>query len=160
MADRQGHQEAMMNARTVFLVAMGVIGLHIADDSFFQPQPGTSAGDHLISGPVPLGAMALAVVAYLKGNEGIRGAVALIAGFCGLVAAAEAVYYTAEVGPSGDDFTGLLCVPAGVALIALGVHTLWSSRRRSGRVAVRVARRSLATVGGVFVLLLVLAPLG
>lgn len=34
----------------VLIIAAGVAALHVADDSFLQPQPGTSAGDHLVSG--------------------------------------------------------------------------------------------------------------
>jgi hypothetical protein len=30
-----------------------VIAVHILDDNFVQPQPGTSTGDHLVSGLVP-----------------------------------------------------------------------------------------------------------
>ena len=40
--------------RLIFLAAVGVIALHVVDDSFLQPQPGTSAADHLVSGLVPL----------------------------------------------------------------------------------------------------------
>jgi hypothetical protein len=36
--------------RILFVVALGAIALHVVDDSFVQPQPGTSAGDHLVSG--------------------------------------------------------------------------------------------------------------
>src|SRR3712207_8898024 len=52
-------------------------------------------------------------------------------GFCGLVASGEAGYYTTQVGPSGDDFTGLLCIPAGLTLLGIGIAALWRSRKRS-----------------------------
>ena len=42
------------NRSPLFMAAVGVIALHVIDDSFLQPQPGTSAGDHLVSGLVPL----------------------------------------------------------------------------------------------------------
>ena len=35
-------------------LGIGVLALHVIDDSFLQPQPGTSAGDHLAGGLVPL----------------------------------------------------------------------------------------------------------
>ena len=35
-------------------LAIGVVALHVVDDSFLQPNPGTSAGDHLAGGLVPL----------------------------------------------------------------------------------------------------------
>jgi uncharacterized protein len=127
--------------RRVFLVAVGVIALHVVDDSFLQPQPGTSAGDHLVSGLVPLAVLGLAAAVYARLRGGGRAAIALVLGVFGIVAGIEAVHYTTKVGPSGDDFTGLLSIPAGVALLGLGVVTLWTTRRRHGAVAVRVLRR-------------------
>ena len=46
---------------TTALAAFGVavIAVHIVDDNFVQPQPGTSARDHLVSGLVPLAVLAL-----------------------------------------------------------------------------------------------------
>jgi uncharacterized protein len=93
---------------------VGVIALHVADDSFLQPQPGTSAGDHLASGLVPLAVLGLAAWAYPRLRGGGRAAVALLLGVFGGVASVEAVHYTTQVGPSGDDFTGLLCIPAAI----------------------------------------------
>ena len=94
-----------MSGRNLFLVAVGVIALHVIDDSFLQPQPGTSAGDHLVSGLVPLAALALATAGYLRLPAGGRATVALVVGFFGIAAGVEAVHYTTHVGPSGDDFT-------------------------------------------------------
>ena len=45
---------------TLVRIAILVVGLHVVDDNFLQPQRGTSAGDHLVSGLVPLAALALA----------------------------------------------------------------------------------------------------
>ena len=49
------------------------------------------------------------------------------------------IHYTRAVGPSGDDYTGLLSIPAGLLLLGLGAVTLWSSRktRRPPLVALR-----------------------
>ena len=58
-------------------------------------------------------------------RAGARGTIALLAGFFGVLAGTEAVYYTRAVGPSGDDYTGLLSIPAGLVLLGLGA-------RRSG----------------------------
>ena len=110
----------------LFLLGTGVLALHIADDSFLQPQPGTSAGDHLAGGLVPIAALAAVVWAYPRLRAGARGALALCAGLFGLVVSLpEAGYYTLRVGPSGDDYTGLLAIPAALLLIGLGIATLW-----------------------------------
>jgi hypothetical protein len=113
-------------------VAVAVIALHVVDDSFLQPQPGTSAGDHLVSGLVPLAVLALAAALYPRAPGGARAALALLVGFGGIVAGIEAVYYTTKVGPSGDDFTGLLALAAGIFLLRLGAVTLWTTRRVDG----------------------------
>ena len=56
----------------LFLAAVAVIAVHVLDDSFIQPEPGTSAGDHLVSGLVPLAALAIAAVAYPRARPGVR----------------------------------------------------------------------------------------
>ena len=46
-------------------LAIGDVALHVVDDAFLQPNPGTSAGDHLASGLVPL-ALLVAAGACLR----------------------------------------------------------------------------------------------
>jgi uncharacterized protein len=138
-------------AHRLFSVLAGVIALHIADDNFFQPNPGTSAGDHLVGGLVPIGLLALAVVAYPRVRPGAGAAMAFLAGFLGVLVGTEAVHYTNEVGPSGDDYTGLLAIPAGLAMIGLGLVTLWQSRRRDDRPWWRYTRRVLLVAGAAVV---------
>jgi uncharacterized protein len=144
----------------LFLAMAGLVALHVADDSFIQPQPGTSAGDHLVSGLVPLAVLALAALAYPRLRGGGRAAIALAAGFFGIAGGIEALYYTREVGPSGDDFTGLLSIPAGVALIGLGCVTLWRTRRRHGSLPRRSLRRLAIGALGAIIFLFGLLPLG
>jgi uncharacterized membrane protein len=146
--------------RAVFLIAVGVIALHVVDDSFVQPQPGTSAGDHLVSGLVPLAVLALAAAVYPRLRGGARSTIALLLGVFGIAAGIEAFYYTRHVGPSGDDFTGLLCLPAGIALLAVGLVTLWTTRRRDGAVAVRLLRRAGIGVVALIVAMFVAFPIG
>ena len=75
----------------LFRIALAVIAVHVVDDSFVQPQPGTSPADHLVSGLAVLAALALAAWAYPRLRGGRRGALALLFGLFGLVAGAEAV---------------------------------------------------------------------
>jgi len=139
--------------------ALGVVALHIADDSFFQPQPGTSASDHLISGLVPIGVLGLAAWAYPKLRPGLRAILALLFGTFGIITGVEAVYYTTKGGPSGDDFTGLLALVAGIVLLGVGAVTLWRSRKTTGSRVWRYTRRVLLAVGGLAVVYLVVFPL-
>src|SRR5262245_9086472 len=139
----------------LFLAGIAVVALHVADDSFLQPQPGTSAADHLVSGLVPLALLGLAAWRYPRTRGGARAVVAVVAGLFGVAAGAEAVYYAQHGGPTGDDFTGLLSIPAGLLLVGVGVTTLWRTRRRDGHVAKRIGRRALLAMAA-----FVVAPLG
>jgi len=144
--------------RALVAGAIGVVGLHILDDSFVQPQPGTSAGDHIVSGLVPLLVLLSAAAIYARVRAGARAVVALLLGFFGVLVGVEAVYYTRAIGPSGDDYTGLLAVPAGLLLLGIGVVTLWTSRRRGDRLWWRYGRRSLYVVATAFAASAVLIP--
>ncbi len=145
--------------RRVFFVAVGVMALHVVDDSFVQPQPGTSAGDHLLSGLVPLGVLALAAVAYPRVRGGARAAIALVLGVFGIALGIEGAHYTLKASPTGDDFTSLLCLPAGVALLGLALVTLWRTRRRDGGLVRRSLRRLAIGAATLIALVFVLFPL-
>ena len=139
-------------------LAIGVVALHVVDDNFLQPNPGTSAGDHLVSGLVPLALLVGAGVFYGRLRAGARAVTALLVGFFGVLGGIEAVHYTREVGPSGDDYTGLLSLLAGLLLIGVGALTLWRSRRRDDRLWWRYGRRALLVVGAAVVAMVVLFP--
>ena len=129
------------------------------DDSFVQPQPGTSAGDHLVSGLVPLAVLAFAAWAHPRLRGGRRGAMALLFGLFGIVAGVEAVHYTTQVGASGDDYTGFLSLAAGLALLGLGTATLWKTRRNDGNRSWRYLRRLLLGAATTAAVLFIVAPL-
>jgi MYXO-CTERM domain-containing protein len=144
---------------TLFRAAVAVIALHVADDNFFHPEAGTSAGDHLLSGLVPIALLALAAWGYPRLRSGAQGALALFLGPLGIAAGVEAVHY-AQTGPSGDDFTGFLTIPAGLVLLALGAATLWRSRRTDDRLAWRYPRRALIAVAALVVTFVTVFPIG
>ena len=130
----------------LFLIGIAVIAIHVLDDNYLQPQRGMAPGDHVASGLVPLALLGLAAWAYPRLRGGWRGALALIAGALGIAAGSEGFYYAREVGPSGDDFTGLLCLPTGLLLLVLGAVTLWRTRRTEGSLWWRYPRRALIAV--------------
>ena len=140
-------------------LALGVVALHVVDDNFLQPNPGTSAADHLVSGLVPLLPLVLAGVVYPRLRAGARATIAVLGGFFGVLAGTEAAHYTREVGPSGDDYTGLLSIVAGLLLLGLGGYTLWRSRRTDDRLWWRYLRRLLLLAGALVVVATVLFPL-
>ena len=102
------------------------------DDSFLQPEPGLSAADH-VGALVPLALVVGAAAVYPRLRAGARAALALAFGVFGIAYGIEAVYYTLNGGPSGDDFTGWLSLVAGLVLVGLGIVTLWRTRRTDDR---------------------------
>ncbi|HJU47256.1 MAG TPA: alpha/beta fold hydrolase [Gaiellaceae bacterium] len=139
---------------TVAVAALVVVAVHVADDSFLQPQPGTSATDHLASGLAPIAVLLVAAGVYARLRDGLRAIVAMSLGLFGIiVGAGEAGYYTLQGGPSGDDYTGLLAIPAGALLVGIGAVTLWRSRTRDDRLWRRYLRRAAFAVAGVAVVI-------
>lgn len=145
---------------TLTLVALGLIGLHVLDDNFVQPQPGTSPADHLASGLVPIAVLLLFALAYPRLRGGLRGTLAIVLGlFATVIGAGEAGYYALKIGPSGDDYTGFLALAAGLLLIGVGAVTLWRTRRKEGSAPRRWVRRLMLGVGAFVAAYLVLLPL-
>jgi dienelactone hydrolase len=140
---------------TAFHAGVALIALHVVDAEFVQTQPGTTAGDHLAAGLVPLAVAALAAAAYGRLRPGLRAGIALAFGALALVAAGIA----AGGGVSGSDVTGVLLFPAGIGLLALGVVVPW--RERGGGSATRRRRwlnRVVAIVVGFLVALFGVLP--
>ena len=111
-----GPRPVVTGAPGVFLGCAAAVLLHVADDNFLQPADGMSAGDHLLSGAVPLLAIAAAMFAYPRVRAGAQAIIALVMALTGLVVGfVEAGNHLFTVGLSGDDFTGLVarCSGAG-----------------------------------------------
>jgi len=139
-----------LDERALVLLGAALVALHVADDRFLQPPAGTSATDHLAGGLVPMALLAAAAWCHGRARAGWRGLIALSAGVFGaVIGALEAGYYSVAIGPTGDDFTGLLAIPAGLLLVGVGAATLWRSRRRDGSLRRRVLRRALLGAAGV-----------
>ena len=141
-------------------LAIAAIALHVADDSFLQPQPGTSAGDHLLSGLLPLAVLALAAAVYGRVRPGWQATLSLLLGFFGLVGGIEAVHYTMHGGPTGDDFTGFASIAAGLTLWGVAATTLWQTRRTDDRRVWRYGRRVLHLAAAFVLFSVILFPLG
>jgi fermentation-respiration switch protein FrsA (DUF1100 family) len=139
-------------------LATGVVALQVVDDNFLQPNPGMSAGDHLVGGSIQLALLVAGAAAYGRVRAGARGAIALLLGFFGLLVSTEGVYYASEGELSGDDYTGLLAIPAGFTLIAVGAVALWRSRKGGG-LARRWLRRAVLTLACVVAVPFGLFPL-
>ena len=139
-------------------LGMGLAALHVADDSFLQPQPGTSASDHLVSGLLPLAVIVAAAASYGRLRASVRAMLALLLGFFGVLAGTEAAYYINAGAASGDDYTGVLSLIGGLVLLGVGVVTLWRTRRTDGNVVWRYGRRGLTSVGVLALAAIILFP--
>ena len=139
-------------------VGLAVIALHVLDDSFFQPQPGTSAGDHLVSGLVPFAVLFGAAMIYARLRAGLRASLAVALGLFGVATGIEAVYYLDAGRLSGDDYTGLLAIPGGLLLVGVGAVTLWRSRHAGPSLPRRWLRRALLAAGTVVLGYLIVLP--
>jgi fermentation-respiration switch protein FrsA (DUF1100 family) len=140
--------------------ALLVLALHVLDDNFLQPRPGTSAADHLASGLVPLAVLVGFAAGYDRLRPGSRAPLAIALGILGIViGVGEAGYYSLHGGPTGDDYTGLLAIPAGLLLVVVGTATLWRTRRRDDSLRRRCLRRSVLLLGGLLALGFFVFPL-
>jgi dienelactone hydrolase len=144
--------------RVIFRLGAAAVAVHVLDDTLVQPPAGTPRTDHLVSALVPLALLALAAWGYPRLRGTARGALALLVGLAAATVGIEAAHYANQVGPSGDDFTGLLALPAAAVLLGLGAVTLWRTRRTEGNLAWRYARRGLLAVGAFFVFSAVVFP--
>lgn len=138
---RSAIREALRRETGLARVSIGLVALHVVDDRLLQPSPGTSARDHLFGALVPTALLAAGAVLYGRARAGLRATIACAAGFLGVLGATEAPYYGMEVGPSGDDFTGLLSLGAGLSCSG-------SARRRSGGRGGPTAPAGCATAAG------------
>jgi hypothetical protein len=141
--------------RLVFTLAAAVIGVHAAVDSFIAPEPGTSAGDHLLRGVATLAILGLAAAIYRRLPIGARAAMAAVLGVLALEGATLAIADASAVGARGEDWTGFLLLPFGLLLCALAVVLLWRSRK-PGRF--RYLRRGGIALMTVIVAYVLVAP--
>jgi pimeloyl-ACP methyl ester carboxylesterase len=138
----------------MFLAAVGVVALHLVDDNYLQPEPGTSADDHLASGLVPLAVLGSVAALYPRLRPGARAYVSMTLGVLAVLVGVPGVYHLVKGVASGDDFTGLLCIVAGVVLLGMGPVLLWRSRKPGpsrGRAILRRALLALAAVALAYV---------
>jgi len=142
-----------------FRLAMVAAALWVLDDAFWHREPGTSVGDHLASGLVPVALAALLAFAYPRLRPGARALAALTAGSLMVVAGVvDGVRHVAVDRLGGDDVTAILAALAGAVLVGLGAAVLWRSRRLDERPLRRYVRRTLVGVAAAFGTLFLVLP--
>ena len=137
---------ALRREYALLLVATGAVGLHFADDNFLQLEPGTSPGDHVSSGLIPIAVLAAVAAIYPRLRAGVRAATAMTLGAIAITVGAPGAYYLLDGSATGDHYTGLLAIVAGAVLLLIGPVTLWKGRCTDGSRRRRYLRRSLTVV--------------
>ncbi len=145
---REGRRPSIWELR-IFVAAVCAIALHIVDDNYLQPQPGTSAGEHLASGLIPLAVLGLVSLLYPRLRPGARAYVSMTLGVLAVMAGVPGAYHLTKGVAAGDDFTGLLTIVAGVVLVGMGPVLLWRSRKPGPTRRRAVLRRALLAVAAV-----------
>lgn len=128
----------------LFLLALGLAAIPIVDDNFVHTEPGVWAGDHLLSGLVPLAVLAAVAVLYPHLRAGMRAATSMTLGAIVFVVGVPGVYYLRDGSAAFDHYTALLALPAGIILLASGPVILWKARRTGGSRRRRYLLRSLS----------------
>jgi pimeloyl-ACP methyl ester carboxylesterase len=148
----------------VVTASLAIVGLHIVDDNFLQPAPDTSALDHLASGLVPLALLAAAAALYPRLRSGARGGTAMTLGAIGVAMGFPGAYHLYDGSASGDHYTGLIAIAAGLVLLATGPVVLWKSRKtgggRGGRYLRRAGSVGIAAAAGFVAFMFVVFPVG
>ena len=161
MSALRAAREALTDEVRIFQIAMAVIAVAVADDAFVHPEPGTSAGDHLVSGVIPIAVALAAGLVFPRLRAGMRACVAIGFGALALGAGiADGVRHIVVSTISGDDVTACLSAIAGAVLVVLGGLTLWRTRRRDEARLRRYTRRSLEFVLAAVLAWLVIMPIG
>jgi hypothetical protein len=141
----------------VVLLALAAVALHILDENYVQPQPGTSAGDHLTSGLIPVAILLAVAAAYPRLPAALRAASAMTFGALGLAIGFPSAYYLLHGNASGAHYTGLVAIAAGIALLSVAPVTLWKARRTGGTCRRRYLRRTGVAMLAAFVATVILA---
>ncbi|HET7372060.1 MAG TPA: alpha/beta fold hydrolase, partial [Gemmatimonadaceae bacterium] len=139
-----------------FAGAAAVVALHTFADAFIWPEPGTGWSDHLVPGFATLAVLVAMLAVFWFARPGLRAVLALVLGALAVEGAVLAIVDARNVGVRGDDWTGFLLLPAGLALCLLGTALLWRSRRPGRLRWLRRAGLALAAVLGAY---WVVAPL-
>jgi hypothetical protein len=149
--------------RTTMIIdaCCALIAVHILTDSFVSIRPGTSPADHLVSGVVPIAALAAIAWAVRRVRAG---AAALVAGLLGIAAAIGGIGTSAAALFGGRldaaTITGTIVVAAGLTLVLTGSMLAFRTRRAGGTRVRRYGRRLGRAALSFAMALLIAAPIG
>jgi pimeloyl-ACP methyl ester carboxylesterase len=154
---------ALRNETPLVRLALGLAAVPIVDDNFVHPEPGTAAGDHLMSGLAPLAILAAIALLGPRARAGVRAATYMTLGAIVFAVGVPGIYYLRDGSAAFDHYTALLAFPAGVILLASGPVILWNARRKGGsrrrRYLLRLRSVATAVVATPLVFVLLVFPI-
>src|SRR5262245_11641457 len=103
------------------LAVAGLVALHSVDHYVVHAAPGTSVADHVLALLATAVLPVAAASAAERAGSRLRALVAFLLGAFALVFGAMRAWHTGADRLAGDDLTGLLLIPAGVAAFALAI---------------------------------------
>jgi len=143
----------------VFRGATGICLLHALDDAFVNRQPGVDLDQHALAAALSLVLGVGAIVAFPRLRPGVRAAVSLGFGVLATVNGALHFRHVTVDAPAASDYTGVVALLAGIALIGLGVAIPILHRGEGAATgARRWANRAVAVVGSVLVAYVLVLP--
>ena len=108
-----------MSARRLFTAATLVLLAHALDDALVHRQPGLGLGQHALAALVAVTVCAASIAAFPTLRPGLRAAAAGLLGAFGLVNGAMHAGHIRADAVAASDVTGVLAVPAALALLGL-----------------------------------------
>ncbi len=133
-----------------FALAAAVVLAHTLVASFVALEPGVGRGVHAWGAVALSAGLVGAVCLYPRARAGLRASVAALLGVLTLAGGAVFLGDALSGGPSGDDWTGVLLLPAGAVLVGLGAVVAWRSRKPTGHRWLRRALIGLAALLAVY----------
>ncbi|HSL95208.1 MAG TPA: CocE/NonD family hydrolase [Thermoleophilia bacterium] len=139
-----------------FALAAAVVLAHTLVAAFIALEPGVGRAAHAWGAFAVSAVLVVAVWLYPRARAGLRASVAALLGVLALAGGAVFLSDALSGGPSGDDWTGVLLLPAGAVLVGLGVVVAWRSRKPTGH---RWLRRALIAVAALLAVYWVVLPI-
>jgi fermentation-respiration switch protein FrsA (DUF1100 family) len=143
----------------VFRGATAVALLHAIDDAFLNRQPGVDWDQHALAAAIALAAGVAAIVGFPRLRPGFRAAISIIFGVLAIVNGVLHAAHISVDGPAASDYTGVLALFAGLALVVLGLAIPFHHRGEGAATRRRRwAYRVVAVVAGFLVIYVFLYP--
>jgi alpha/beta superfamily hydrolase len=145
--------------RLVFIGALALGTIHAFDDAVVHRGPGVDLSQHALALLISIGVVASSTAAFGKLRPGVRSMLSLALGAPALANGAMHVRHISSDGFSGGDYTGVVALVAGLALIGLAAWIPWHHRGQGAPTKkARWTRRAIGVPAGLVGFLVLIFP--